>query len=289
MIRFWMIGTSSAGISTPSRPGDHQALRRLEDFVEIVDALAVFDLGDDRLAAAVFLDDPADFPDIAGAADERGSDEIDIFGDPEGDIVDILIGQGRQIDDGVGQADPFPAHQAAAGDHPGDDVAALDPDDGEGELAVVEKNRMAFLRLGGEFRIIDGDAGLRAGSRIRGDGQLLAVLKDQVGLQVADPDLGTAGVEEDGGVGIGPASGLLHQVDESSVGLPVAVGEIDPGDIHAGIDEGEDLVLRLAAGTEGGDDLGLVHGLCIPDDRRGRAENADPDGCWPGAGNHRTG
>ena len=65
-------------------------------------------------------------------------------------------------------------------------------------------------------------------------------------------------VEKDGHVlAAAGRQGLPEALQGAGVPLVVAVGEVEPGNIHAGVDEGAERLDAPARGAEGADDLDL--------------------------------
>ena len=72
--------------------GNHDAVRDAQDLVDVVDALGVFNLGDDLDGvAAVFLQNFPDLQDVLRAAGEGGGDEIKARLDAKLDVVAVLV------------------------------------------------------------------------------------------------------------------------------------------------------------------------------------------------------
>ena len=79
--------------------GNHQAVGNLKNFIQVVDALLVLDLGDDLdVACIVPLKQLTDFQNVARFAHERSGDEINALLDPEYDVIRILLRNARQRD-----------------------------------------------------------------------------------------------------------------------------------------------------------------------------------------------
>ena len=105
-----------------------------------------------------------------------------------------------------------------------------------------------------------------------GEGKDVAGLQgDGLGVKAPDADFGALGVQNGGH---GPAHGVpdgLEHIQPLQM-LPVAaVGEVEPGRVHAGADEGADHVLTVHRGAQGADDLCFSHcdyllrvSYCIP-------------------------
>jgi hypothetical protein len=77
--------------------------------------------------------------------------------------------------------------------------------------------------------------------------------------ELASADLGTFGVEHEGDMLVRALlEGLIQIVDLLAVRLVVAVGEVETGDIHAGVDHLNEHLGGVAGGAERADDLGAA-------------------------------
>ena len=110
--------------------------------------------------------------------------------------------------------------------------------------------------LGGAEEILGGGLG--------GDNDLVAGvdLDLLVVLQQTGADLGALGVEQDAHGQAELLGDAADAVDAALVLLVGTVGEVEAGNVHASLDHLADLVVAVARGTHGADDLGaLVHSL----------------------------
>jgi hypothetical protein len=79
--------------------------------------------------------------------------------------------------------------------------------------------------------------------------------------EAAQPDLRPLEVGEDGDVAVGRLCGLAHLAEAPAVLGVLAVAEVQPGDVHAGLDERAYTLRRVRGRPEGADDLGATcHG-----------------------------
>jgi hypothetical protein len=96
----------------------------------------------------------------------------------------------------------------------------------------------------GAGHVVDGDPHLLAGAPV-----------DEAAGEPAEPDLRSLQVGQDAhGVAFG-VRGLAHHVVDALVVVPVAVAEVQPGDVHPGLNELPDPVRTRGGGTDGADDL----------------------------------
>ena len=140
--------------------------------------------------------------------------------------------------------------------------------------------------------VLDGDADLAAGRPL-----------DRAVGERAEPDLGALQVGQDGDGVAGAVGGLPDQLVGGRVVGVRAVAEVQPGDVHPGLDEGGDLLRGAGRGPEGADDLGAAgHGAQRyaggrsdrprprrPDRRPTRRATATSSGPRPGLPSQRSG
>jgi hypothetical protein len=202
-------------------PGDHQPVSLLQDFLQVVNALAVLDLGDHRLVPTGFPDHVPDRSDIVGPADEGDGDQVHVEPDAVDDVQSILLGDRRQVDGDIGQTDPFPGEQRAADDDPGGYPVGLDPFDLHLQFAVVEQDDPAGRHIFVKALITDRDI---VGSRrsCRENDQLILVELHTVS-KFADPDFRSPGIEQNGRPGAQPFPGPFDGLDKVAVTFLVSV------------------------------------------------------------------
>ena len=132
------------------------------------------------------------------------------------------------------------------------------------EGAVSDEDRAVDLDAGGQRLVRAGDLGVVAlEGVVGGDLQLLVYfeLDGLVVLQQAGADLGALRVEHLGdGVAGTQLEGLVQEGDEFAVGLVITVGEVEAGNVHAGVDHLAELFDALASGAERADNLGAALG-----------------------------
>ena len=238
--------------------GDHDAVGFFDDGVDVVEALFVFDFGDDAGAAAEGAEAFFDADDLFGEADEAGGDKVDVLGDAEGEVFAVSFGEDGKAGVDADEVDVFAAAEAAAVGGDAVDAAVADVFDGELDEAVGNENAVAGTELFGGLGPGEGNpagaavAGVAAGGAVGGDGDGIAGGEEDVfAVGEAGADFGAFGVEEDGDGDAelgGDAADAVH-----GLGVPVvgAVGEVEAGDVHAGEDHGADGVVAVAGGADG--------------------------------------
>ena len=181
-----------------------------------------------------------------GRPHERQGDHVDTEPQREPQVVDVLVGQCRDAHRDVRQRDALVVGDRATLDHQALDVVAVDAGDLDGDLAVVDEQPVAGLHLLRQLGVGAGDPVLRTEDLVAGDdhGVAGAPLDLRVG-EPAEADLRALQVGEDADGPSGGLGGLPHQAVRALVVGVAAVAEVQPGDVHTGVDEPPDAVRRL--------------------------------------------
>jgi hypothetical protein len=236
--------------------GDHHRIRMLDDAFEIIEGCGLLDLGNDRNAGAEGF---ARHHDIGGALDEGEGDVVDAVLQRKEAVGDVLLCERRNRNRAPGGGDAFAAQDAAGGDGASDAIIAIDPDDVEHHLAVVDQELVAQLQRGDEFRVGDGDD---VGIVRRGGGAKPEFGRHaDIGLptgNVADAEFRSLQVGEQRDGAADGFFGFTCGGDAGGVAGVVAVREIEAEEIDAGAEEFLHLERAIAGGTERGEDLGAA-------------------------------
>ena len=132
MTLFWMPGSSVKSISTPQvAAGDHDGVGSGQDAVDVIDALAVLDLGDDADVGVVLVQQVADVVDVLCGAHEGSSDEVEALLDTEDDVIPVALAQVGHGQVDAGDIDALLGLDLAAVEHFADDVGVRDALDGQ--------------------------------------------------------------------------------------------------------------------------------------------------------------
>ena len=129
------------------------------------------------------------------------------------------------------------------------------------DLAVVDEDAFAGADVGGEAGV-----GRAAGLAVAfhalfdGDGEGVAAFKEYGAFgEVAEADLRALKVGEDADAAAGLVGGLADVLVALLVFGVAAVAEVEAGDVHSGVDQCLDLVVRVGGGAQGADDLCSAH------------------------------
>src|SRR5205823_2526864 len=174
------------------------------------------------------------------------------------------IGDGRDVDNGVGEVDPLGAFEHAAHGAVEAELVVVLVGDDETKQAVLDVDAVPDLDVVDEVRVGAGDAALAAGDRGALDDQLIAGVDVHAAGTVfigdgPEADFGAAQIAQDGdGVRI-PRRGLADVAQHQQVIFQRAVGEVESADVGAGLEEMEERLHVPARGPEGGEDFGANH------------------------------
>jgi hypothetical protein len=198
---------------------------------------------------------------VVGLAHERQGHVVGPGLHGRGHVGPVLGGQRGRRHGHAGQVHPL-----AGLDHPAPldlaaDPLALDVADPQADGAVVEQDLVALVDVGGQLRVDDRDLGL-GGPVGPGDQHDLAawIDPDAVVADHPDPDLGPLEVDQHGQVVVELGRDRAHQLEPGQVVGPLAVGEVQPDHVQAGLDHAPQDVAAAGRRAEGGHDLGALGG-----------------------------
>ena len=132
--------------------GDHQAVGRVGDLVEVLDRGLALDLGDDRDPPAGLRHHRADRLDVRRLADVARGEEVRLLGDGEGDVGAVLLGD-LEGEVGVRQVDPLAGLHRAAVDDPRPHAVPLLRLDAQLDQAAVDQHPLAGLQVAQDLGI----------------------------------------------------------------------------------------------------------------------------------------
>ena len=240
--------------------GDHDAVGGGEDLVEFLHALGVFDLGDDADAlAAVGVEERTHINDVLRPAGKRGGDVIDVLLNAEEKIALVALGEERHIEPCAGDVHALLAFHRAAVHNGAADLGVGRLLHVEGKLAVVHEQHIAALHVGRKLGIVH-KALFGAAGRFHG-GEGIRLPGNDLDRRVEQPetDLGTLGVEHDGGGELQLVAYLAEAGDHFGVAFVRAVGEVHAGNVQPGEKKLTHDLFAAAGGSDGADDLGSSH------------------------------
>ena len=179
----------------------HDAVGNLEDFVKVIHAHAVFDLGENlHMAAAVVGAELADGQHVAGTADEGRGDEVNALFNAEDDVAAILFADGRHLQIHIRHGNALAAAKHAAVDNRADDVRAVhDLLNVQRDQAVVNQNARAGMHQIDHLRIGDGHLRFVALDVAAGQDEILPGLERHlVALEGFGAHFRALGIQHDG-------------------------------------------------------------------------------------------
>ena len=128
----------------------HDAVGDLDDLLELGKRRGLLDLGHDRRAPAHQV---AGLGDVLGALHEGERNPVDADVERIFEIGAVLVGHGRERNDGIWEADALAAAERAGGQHLGVDAHVARLDHPQAQLAVVEQEGVARLHGLEDFRM----------------------------------------------------------------------------------------------------------------------------------------
>ena len=129
----------------------------MDDLVDIIDALLIFDLGDDLDVTLAAVEDLLYLIYILAGADKRVSDEVHIVIHGEEDRVPIPLGNGGEVDADVGDVDALMRAYCPVVEYRTVECGLVLSDHPETEQSIVEEHGSALRYIVDKAGIIDID------------------------------------------------------------------------------------------------------------------------------------
>ena len=136
--------------------GNHDTVRLLENFIEVVDTLLVLNLGNDLNLLTLFAENFTDMTDVTSTADERSKDHLNLVLNTKFEVVNVFLGEGWEVDISARQVNTFPGADFAV-------IQTLDAqglviynlEDLEGEDTIVDIDQLARFDHPGDVLVVD--------------------------------------------------------------------------------------------------------------------------------------
>ena len=235
--------------------GDHDAAARgADDLGRVLGRLALLDLGDHRDVGAERAQPLGDRLEVGRGGDEGQRQQVDAVLDRELDPAQVAVGGGRA--GGAGDVHPLVGGQRAADLDLAVDAVLLALVDPQADRAVGEVDELVLAQRGdagpGDRDRLLVALDLARGERHVGPGLQLG----DVVAQLADPHLRPRQVAEDRGLVPEPLRRGADRHDRRRVALALGVGEVEPEDVDARLEQTLEDRRVPARGPDRGDDLG---------------------------------
>ena len=238
----------------------HDAVGDLENGVEMLDRLRLFQLGDDPGVETEGGHAVAHQAHVFGRAHKRDGDGVDAVLKRELQIPGVLLRQRGCAHQHAGKIDAFVLAQQAAIHDVAGHVFAVDLVHAQLDQSVGEQNARALLHVFGQS--LEGGAHARCRARhLAGrDDELMAGLEQhrQMILEQPGANLGPLQVTQDAQRLVLFLAQLADLPDDGGFALVAAVGEIEADDVDAGADQLANDRLCVGGRPERGDNLGAA-------------------------------
>lgn len=143
-------------LNTEITTSDHDTVGLLQNLVKVVDTLLVLDLGNDLDFLAFLTQNLTNVTDVAAATDERGKNHVDLVLDTKLQVVDILLGQSREVNIGAWQVDTLSRGDVAIVETTHAQGLLIDNlEHGKGQDAVIDIDEFAGLDHLGNVLVVD--------------------------------------------------------------------------------------------------------------------------------------
>ena len=236
--------------------GNHDGIECQHDGLERVYCLRLFQLGNDRNAATLFVHNLVDLIHICWGADEGQCHEVNAEIQSEAQVSDILFRQRRHRDIHTREGNALIIGNWATFGDLTDDVVAVDFLTNNGNLAVVDQQAVTWLGVLRQALVGGGDAVMGAFDIVHGNADDLAVIPLLLAVdKAAKANLRALEVRQDTYGTAGLIGGLAHPVVIRLVVCMLAVRHIQAGNVHAVLYEAQDAVLASNGRAESTNNL----------------------------------
>ena len=215
--------------------GDHHAVERGDDLLEILDCLRLLDLGDHGQANALLVHDLVDPFDICGVTHERQGDHVRLQPQRPAEVRLVLLRHGWDADRDPGQVDALVVGHHPALDHHGDHVGVVNLESPQGDLAVIDEQHVPGAHVAGKPLVGRRHPVLVTEDVIDRDGEARTVdQRDRSVGEAARADLGALQVDQNAHGTTPLVTGLAHLgIHRLMVGV-APMREVEPGNVHPG-------------------------------------------------------
>ena len=178
--------------------GHHDAVRCLDDGVQVLDALRVLNLCNDLHAGTLLIQHGLDFLYAVSRTHEGCRDKVKALPDSKTDILFILIRQGRKLNLYIGNIDPLLLSQLSSIDDLTDNIRILHLAHFQLDQSIVNENPVASSHILIQSAVIDIADGIVPYQLPGGQCIGLAFLQSHLFavLQLSGTNLRSLGIEE---------------------------------------------------------------------------------------------
>lgn len=202
--------------------------------------------------------------DVLTAPYERQRDHVRAGAQRPAQVVRVLAGERGDGDGDAGEVDALVVGDHAPLDDEGVDAGPFHGGDFEGHLAVVHEDAVPGVDVRGQS-VVRGPAEVAVPlHRVHGEGELVAPFQQYGSVaEHAQPDLRALEVGEHADAAAGLVAGFPY-VPQTLLVLGVRpVAEVEARDVHPGLDQGFDLVVRVRGGSQCADDFRSAHSSSV--------------------------
>ena len=247
-------------LHTHIAPGHHNAVGHGENLGEIVDAVLVFNLGNDADLGVHTIQQAANLPHVGGGADKTGGHKIEALLRPEEDVLPVPLAHVGQGEADPGNVDALAVFHDTVVFHPAADGGGGGFQHGQPHQTVVQQNGVPNFHVPGQLGISDRAAALIAHNILSGQGELLSGPQGYGALgKGSQPDLRPLGIQHGGHRQIQLFPQSLQRIQTGLVLLVRPVGKIETGHVHTGQHHFPQDAFPVRGGAQGAHDLGLSH------------------------------
>ena len=235
---------------------DHHGVGHGHDLVEVLEGRRLFDLRHELDRRG---NEAAQLFDVLGTTHKREREVV--HSDLHGvlDVLAILFGERRRRDVHTGEVHPLVRRQNPPVDHPAPHARRLDSRHLDRKQSVIQQDRRADTRVGGEA-IIRGGQLVSPRDILGGKHHLLARRELARSREIPDANARSLEIEQDGDGQIGAGGDAADRRDPLGALLRSAVRGVDAQHVGTRLEQSADGRLIAGRRSERGDDLGAADG-----------------------------
>src|ERR1035437_4524787 len=239
---------------------DHHGVERVDDLPEVLDGLGLLDLGDHGKVDTLLVHDLVHPLDVFGVTNEGQGNHVRGQSQGPAQVRLVLFRQGRHADSHPWQIDALVVGNDPAAHYLAGDVGVSNLERPERDLAVIDQQRVARLHVPGKTFVGRRHTFLVALDVIDRDGESFAVdQRHRTVGETAGANLGALPVDHYAHCPARFLAGLTDLGKGRLVLFVAAVGPVDPGDVHARINERPYPPWDGCCRAKGADDLRAAH------------------------------
>ena len=242
--------------------GNHQAVGRIEDFLQRSHCFNPFDLGDGQGMAACGQHQLTRHIHVRGALGEGNCQEVGTNQRRRLDVIHVLGGQRRRGKPPSLPIDPLVIRKIATMAHNSMDFAADNARHLKDDTTIIKQQDVAVLDVFRQIFVVQADTLLITEFALGIKDEMVAIFQgDPAMFKFSDPNLGALQIRQNPDRTSDPRRNFTHAVRQCNMVFGFAVRKIQTKHINTGADQGLKRLRVIGSGAKGGNYLRMAgHG-----------------------------